>query len=288
MNAFARLRRVAALTAVATATVVSLTACAFAPTGSDAGSAPATDGALQTVTAGKLTIATGEPAFSPWVENDDPASCEGFEAAVSCAVAEKLGFATSDIVWVRSNFDSAIAPGPKDWDMNIQQFSITDERKQAVDFSSPYYTTTQAVVTTGTSPAASVTSVAELKNLPVGVMSATTSYTVAADQLGTANLSVFNSNDDAVAALQSGQVDAIVVDLPTAFYLAGAVLDDGKVVGQFPDSSAGGDELAYVLPKGSALTTPVSDAIDALRADGTLEQLQQKWLADAVNAPVLK
>jgi len=288
VNAFARLRRVAALTAVATATVVSLTACAFAPTGSDAGSAPATDGALQTVTAGKLTIATGEPAFSPWVENDDPASCEGFEAAVSCAVAEKLGFATSDIVWVRSNFDSAIAPGPKDWDMNIQQFSITDERKQAVDFSSPYYTTTQAVVTTGTSPAASVTSVAELKNLPVGVMSATTSYTVAADQLGTANLSVFNSNDDAVAALQSGQVDAIVVDLPTAFYLAGAVLDDGKVVGQFPDSSAGGDELAYVLPKGSALTTPVSDAIDALRADGTLEQLQQKWLADAVDAPVLK
>ncbi|MDQ1123992.1 ABC transporter substrate-binding protein [Microbacterium trichothecenolyticum] len=288
MNAFARLRRVAALTAVAAATVVSLTACAFAPTGSDAGSAPATDGALQTVTAGKLTIATGEPAFSPWVENDDPASCEGFEAAVSCAVAEKLGFAASDIVWVRSNFDSAIAPGPKDWDMNIQQFSITDERKQAVDFSSPYYTTTQAVVTTGTSPAASVTSVAELKNLPVGVMSATTSYTVAADQLGTANLSVFNSNDDAVAALQSGQVDAIVVDLPTAFYLAGAVLDDGKVVGQFPDSSAGGDELAYVLPKGSALTTPVSDAIDALRADGTLEQLQQKWLADAVDAPVLK
>jgi len=111
---------------------------------------------------------------------------------------------------------------------------------------------------------------------------------VAADQLGTANLSVFNSNDDAVAALQSGQVDAIVVDLPTAFYLAGAVLDDGKVVGQFPDSSAGGDQLAYVLPKGSPLTASVSDAIDALRADGTLEQLQTKWLADAANAPVLK
>ena len=288
MTAFARLRRAVALTAVATATVVSLTACAFAPTGTDPGSAPTTAGALQTLTPGKLTIATGEPAFSPWVENDDPASCEGFEAAVSCAVAEKLGFASSDVVWVRSTFDSAIAPGAKDWDLNVQQFSITDERKQAVDFSSPYYTTTQAVVTTGASPAASVTSVAELKNLPVGVMSATTSYTVAADQLGTANLSVFNSNDDAVAALQSGQVDAIVVDLPTAFYLAGAVLDDGKVVGQFPDSSAGGDQLAYVLPKGSPLTASVSDAIDALRADGTLEQLQTKWLADAANAPVLK
>lgn len=288
MTASARLRRAAALTAVAAATFVTLTACAFAPTGSDAGSAPATEGALQTVAAGKLTIATGEPAFSPWVENDDPASCQGFEAAVSCAVAEKLGFTKDDIVWVRSNFDSAIAPGPKDWDMNVQQFSITDQRKQAVDFSSPYYTTTQAIVTTGTSPAASATTVAELKNIPVGVMSATTSYQVAADQLGTGNLSVFNSNDDAVAALQSGQVDAIVVDLPTAFYLAGAVLDNGKVVGQLPDSSAGGDELAYVLPKGSALTTPVSDAVDALKADGTLDQLQQEWLGGTAAAPVLK
>jgi len=288
VTTFARLRRAAALTAVATATVVSLTACAFAPTGSDAGAAPASEGALQTVTAGKLTIATGEPAFSPWVENDDPASCEGFEAAVSCAVAEKLGFDASDVVWVRSNFDSAIAPGPKDWDMNVQQFSITDERKEAVDFSSPYYTTTQAVVTTGASPVAGATSVAELKSVPVGVMSATTSYQVAADQLGTTNLSVFNSNDDAVAALQSGQVDAIVVDLPTAFYLAGAVLDDGKVVGQLPDSSAGGDELAYVLPKDSALTTPVTEAVDALRADGTLDELQQKWLGGTAAAPVLK
>jgi len=288
VTASARLRRAAALTAVAAATFVTLTACAFAPTGSDAGSAPATEGALQTVAAGKLTIATGEPAFSPWVENDDPASCQGFEAAVSCAVAEKLGFTKDDIVWVRSNFDSAIAPGPKDWDMNVQQFSITDQRKQAVDFSSPYYTTTQAIVTTGTSPAASATTVAELKNIPVGVMSATTSYQVAADQLGTGNLSVFNSNDDAVAALQSGQVDAIVVDLPTAFYLAGAVLDNGKVVGQLPDSSAGGDELAYVLPKGSALTTPVSDAVDALKADGTLDQLQQEWLGGTAAAPVLK
>jgi len=286
VTASARLRRAAALTALAAATVVTLTACAFAPSGSDA--APATEGALQTVAAGKLTIATGEPAFSPWVENDDPASCEGFEAAVSCAVAEKLGFATSDIEWVRSNFDSAIAPGPKDWDMNVQQFSITDERKQAVDFSSPYYTTTQAVVTTGTSPAASATTVAALKNIPVGVMSATTSYQVAKEQLGTDNLSVFNSNDDAVAALQSGQVDAIVVDLPTAFYLAGAVLDNGKVVGQLPDSSAGGDELAFVLPKGSALTTPVSDAVDALKADGTLDELQQKWLGGTAAAPVLK
>ncbi len=177
---------------------------------------------------------------------------------------------------------------PKDWDLNLQQFSVTEERKNAVDFSSPYYTTTQAVVTTGSSPAASATSVAELKDVPIGVMTATTSYKVASAQLGTANLSVFNSNDDAVAALQAGQVDAIVVDLPTAFYLAGAVLDDGKVVGQFPDSSDGGDELAIVLPKGSALTAPVTEAVDALREDGTLDELQQTWLGGTTAAPVLK
>ncbi|MDF2491865.1 MAG: amino acid transporter substrate-binding protein, partial [Microbacterium sp.] len=214
-------------------------------------------------------------------------SGEGFEAAVAYAVAEQLGFAEEDVVWVRSTFDSAIAPGQKDWDLNIQQFSVTEEREKAVDFSSPYYTTTQAVVTTSASPAAGATSVAELSDYTVGVMSATTSYTVAEQQLGADALSVYNSNDDAVAALQSGQVDAIVVDLPTAFYLAGAVLDDGTVVGQFADSSEGGDELAFVLPKDSELTDAVTEAVDALREDGTLAELEQEWLSDAVDVPVL-
>jgi polar amino acid transport system substrate-binding protein len=285
VTAFARLRRTTALAAVATATAFALTACAF---GGDAPAESAgSDSDLPTVTAGSLTIATGEPAFEPWVVGDDPASGEGFEAAVAYAVAEKLGFAEEDVVWARSTFDSAIAPGPKDWDLNIQQFSVTDERKQAVDFSSPYYTTTQAVVTTGSSPAAEATSIAELQEYTVGVMSATTSYTVAEAQLGADKLRVYNSNDDAVAALQSGQVDAIVVDLPTAFYLAGAVLDDGSVIGQFADSSAGGDELAFVLPKDSELTDAVTEAVDALREDGTLAELEQEWLSDAVDVPVL-
>lgn len=285
MTSFIRLRRAAAVVAAAAATALTLSACAFAgttPAASEAGS-----GELTTFTAGKLTIATGQPAFEPWVIDDDPSSGKGFESAVAYAVADKLGFAHDDVVWVRSTFDSAIAPGAKDWDLNIQQFSVTDERKQAVDFSSPYYTTTQAVVTTSSSPAAAATSIAALKDQTVGVAAATTSYTAAAEKLGTAKLSVFNSNDDAVAALQSGQIDAIVVDLPTAFYLAGAVIDGGKVLGQFADSSAGGDELAFVLPKGSALTDPVSAAVDALRADGTLDGLAKTWLSDAVNVPVL-
>ena len=104
------------------------------------------------VTPGKITIATGEPAYYPWVIDDAPESGEGFEAAVAYAVAEQLGFDADDVVWVRTSFEEAIAPGPKDFDVNLQQFSITDERKESVDFSSPYYETTQVVVTTAASP----------------------------------------------------------------------------------------------------------------------------------------
>jgi polar amino acid transport system substrate-binding protein len=243
--------------------------------------------ALDTLTPGTLTIATGEPAYEPWVLNDDPASGEGFEAAVAYAVAEQMGFAQEDVVWVRSSFDSAIAPGAKDWDMNIQQFSITDERKQAVDFSSPYYTTTQAVVTVEGSAAADATSIADLKDLTVGVPSGTTSYTVAAEVLGDQNLAVFNSAEDTVLALNSGQIDAFVTDLPTAFYLAAVELSGGKILGQFADAT-GGDQFGIVLPKGSALTPAVTAAVDALREDGTLAALEAQWLSDAVDVPVLK
>lgn len=249
----------------------------------DAGAAPD----LATITPGKLTIATGEPAYEPWVVGDAPESGEGFEAAVAYAVAEQLGYAAEDVVWVRSTFDSAIAPGPKDWDINLQQFSITDERKQAVDFSSAYYTTTQAIVTVEGSPLATATSIEELKAGTIGVASGTTSFTVADQLIGQDHLSVFNNNDDVVLALQSGQIDGLIVDLPTAFYISAAVLDAGLVVGQF-ESTEGGDEFGLVLQKDSPLTAPVTAAVDALREDGTLAELQQKWLSDAVSVPVLK
>ncbi|MFT4258495.1 ABC transporter substrate-binding protein [Microbacterium sp.] len=277
------LRRVAAAAAAAVA-ALSLAACAGTPAASTSAAA---DGELQTVTAGKLTIATGEPDYEPWFVDDDPSNGKGFEGAVANAVAAELGFDADDIVWVRTGFDAAIAPGPKDWDVNIQQFSVTDERKKAVDFSSPYYTTTQAVVALNDSDAASATTLAELKDAKVGVAAGTTSYTVAEEQLGDANLSVFNTVDDVVLALQSGQIDALVTDLPGAFYLTAAVVDDSTVTGQF-EGSDGGDEFAFVLPKDSALTSAVSDAVDALRADGTLDALVQEWLSDAVDVPVLQ
>lgn len=267
---------------------VLLGSCTIASDGKNTpNSASASEGSLKTVTPGKLTIATGEPAYSPWVENNDPASGKGFEAAIAYAVAGKLGFANADVVWVRSTFDAAVAPGAKDWDFNLQQFSITEERRKAVDFSSPYYTTAQAVVTLKGSPVSGATTVAELKGALLGAQTGTTSHRMLTETVApTTAPSVFNNSQDTVQALKGGQVDAIVVDLPTALYLVAAELDGGVVVGQFADTS-GGDQFGLVLPKGSALTAAVTGAVDALRADGTLDSLTKTWLSETVNVPVL-
>jgi polar amino acid transport system substrate-binding protein len=269
----------------ATIAVAALAACSSTPSGSSSSSSSSQG--LQTLTPGKLTIATGQPAYSPWVIDDKPESGKGFEAAVAYAVAEKLGFAKKDVVWTRTTFDSAIAPGPKPFDLNIQQFSISDERKKAVDFSSPYYTTSQALVTTKSSPAASVTTVDGLKKIKIGVATGTTTYTLLKKDVGGNNIAVFNSNDDAVLALKTGQVDAVATDLPTAFYLAGAQIDNGVVSGQFADTS-GGDKFGIVLPKDSPNTAKVSAAVDELRSSGELDTITKKWLSTTVNVPVFK
>ena len=240
-----------------------------------------------TVTAGKLTIGTGNPAYSPWVLNDAPESGEGFEAAVAYAVAEKLGFKKEDVVWVRTTFDEAIAPGVKNFDFNLQQYSITDERKANVDFSSPYYETAQVVVTTESSPAASATSIADLKGYLIGAATGTTSFDAIGSVINPTQAPLaFNSNDDAKAALTSGSVDAIVLDLPTALYASCCELDAGKIVGQLP-TAAKGDQFGLVLDKGSKLTAAVTKAVDDLRADGTLAKLEEKWLTADAGVPVL-
>lgn len=272
---------------------VAVTAAVVAGALALAGCAPAADNAassdaLPTITAGKLTIGTGLPAYEPWVVGDAPESGEGYEAAVAYAVAEKLGFAKEDVVWVRTSFDEAIAPGAKNFDFNLQQFSITDERKKSVDFSSSYYDTTQAIITTKGSKAEGVTTVAGLKGLVIGAPTGTTSFTAIEEIIApTAGAQAFNTNDDAIAALSAGQVDAIVVDLPTALYLTAAVIDGGVIVGQLPGDGSG-DHYGLVLDKDSALTAAVTAAVDALREDGTLAKLQATWLADYANAPVLQ
>lgn len=271
--------------AIVAASAVALTLAACTPGGgTTGGDEPAGD----YITEGKLTIGTGEPAYYPWVIDDAPESGEGFEAAVAYAVAEQLGFAPEDVVWVRTTFDEAIAPGPKNFDFNLQQFSITPEREQNVDFSSPYYETTQVVITTAASRAAGATSIADLKEFLIGAQTGTTSLDAINEIIQpTAGAQVFNTNDDAKLALESGAVDAIVVDLPTAFYLTGVELTDGLIIGQLP-SSGTGDQFGLVLPKDSPLTAEVSAAVDALAADGTLDAIAAEWLADAAEAPVLQ
>ncbi len=241
------------------------------------------------VTDGKLTIATGEPAYYPYVIDDAPESGEGFEAAVAYAIAEELGFAADDVVWVRTGFDEAIAPGPKSFDFNLQQYTITPERAEQVDFSSAYYAADQAVIAIEGSAAAEATSIADLQGLLIGAATGTTSL-AAVEQViqPTAGAQVFNSNDDAKLALESGQVDAIVVDVPTAFYITGVELDGGIIVGSLPEIEGATDEWGVLLAKDSPLTDAVTAAIDALREDGTLDALIAEWLGADQGVPELQ
>ena len=280
-------RPLAALSAIAAA-AIALTACSGS-TPADSSTAPQSyaKGQLPTLTEGKLTVATSDPAYSQWILDNDPASGEGYESAVVYALAEELGYTQDNVVWTRATFESSITPGAKDWDINIQQFSITDERRNAVDFSTPYYTTSEAIITKEGSPAAGAASVADLKDVLIGVQAGTTSQQFVSEKLEaglTQTPQQFNSSDDTVLALQTGRVDAIVVDLPTAFNMVATQIDNGVVVGQF---AADGENYGIVLPKGSKLTPSVSEAMDRLRDNGTLAQLQEKWLNEATNVPVL-
>ncbi len=282
-----------AVVAVLATAALAVSACAPQESSSDAAGSGSAGGScapgdLATVTADTLTIATDEPAYEPWVVDDDPTSGEGYESAVAYAVAEQLGFTQDQVEWTRVQFNAAISPGDKDFDFDINQFTINDERRQAVDFSSPYYTATQAVITTAGSAAAGATSLADLQGLRLGAQVATTSLTVLTDVIApSTDPVVFNTNDDAKLALQNGQVDAIVVDLPTAFYITSAELDDGLIVGQVEDSGNSGDQFGLLLAKDSPLTDCVSQAVDALEQDGTLADLQEQWLSEAADAPVL-
>ena len=243
---------------------------------------------LETLTDGVLTYATSEPAFEPWMVDNDPTNGQGYESAVAYAVAQTLGYDEAAVEWVRVPFDAAISPGPKDFDAALNQFSITDERRQAVDFSSPYYDVRQAVVTVEGSVAADLTSLEQMGELLFGAQVGTTSLDAIVSAVGpTLQPQVFNSNEDAVNALANGQVDAIVVDLPTAFFATAVQLDGGVILGQLPQGDDEAEQFGMVLDLGSPLTDCVSQAVDALEADGTLDALQAEWLADVAGAPEL-
>ncbi|MCX4761159.1 ABC transporter substrate-binding protein [Streptomyces sp. NBC_01275] len=260
---------------------------ASTPSGSTASTCA--KGKLATKTSGKLTIATDEPAYEPWFKDDKPANGEGFESAVAYAVAQQLGYDKSAVVWQSVPFNKAFAPGEKTFDFDVNQVSISAERKKAVDFSSGYYDVRQAVIALKDSKAAKATSIADLKGLKLGAQVGTTSLDYIDDVVKpTQQAAVYAKNDQAKSALKNGQVDAIVVDLPTAFYITAAEVTDAKIVGQFENQAGTPEQFGLVLDKGSALTSCVTDAVDALRKDGTLAKIEQQWLSDAVDAPVLK
>jgi polar amino acid transport system substrate-binding protein len=245
-------------------------------------------GGLDTKTAGKLTIGTDTPAYEPWFSNNKPSNGKGFESAVAYQVAQRLGYPAANVTWVSVTFNNAIAPGPKTFDLDINEFSITPERRNAVDFSSPYYLVRQTVITTKGSKIAGATSIAALKNAKLGAQVGTTSYQAITDLIKPSGQpQVFNNNDDALAALKNGTVDGIVVDLPTAFYMTGAQLDNGVIVGQLPQIGVP-EQFGLVLDKGSPLTGCVSKAVDTLRNDGTLAVLEKTWLASTGGAPELQ
>ncbi len=253
------------------------------------GSTGSADSSQETVAADTLTIATGEPSYTPWVLNDAPEKGEGYEAALAYAVADKLGYSKDQVKWVRTTFDAAIAPGAKDWDMNIQQFSITDERKKAVDFSPSYYNPTQALVVRGDSKYASATAVSDFKDATIGVMVGTLAYDFAKEKLADSTIQTFNDNATLAQALDANQIDALVMDTPAAVNVAtSGQVTDGKVVGQIPDTEDP-QGMGIVLPKDSALTDKVTKAINEMTKDGTLQELQEKWLAEyTTDIPTLK
>jgi polar amino acid transport system substrate-binding protein len=283
--------------ALAGSAVAALTACgapvddtSSSGSASSSASASATcdPASMKTRTAGTLTIGTDKPAYEPWFSNDDPSNGKGYESAVAYAIADKLGYAKDKVTWVVAPFNTVIAPGEKAFDMDLNQVSISDERKNAVDFSSGYYDVRQAVITYKGSPIDGKTSVEDLKDAKLGAQVGTTSYTAAKDQIQPRqDVAVYDTNDLAVQALQNKQIDGIVADLPTAFYMTAAQLDDGVIVGQLPAVGSTPEQFGAVLDKGSPLTACISQAVDALRADGTLDTLVAQWLSTQ-GAPELR
>lgn len=285
-------RHLPALGAVAAGAVLLATACTpadEADPGSGGGAAvECTPDGLPTLTEGVLTIGTDSPAYPPWFVDDDPSNGEGFESAVAYAVALELGYSAEDVAWTTVAFNSAIQPGPKEFDFDINQFSITEERARAVDFSSPYYDVRQVVVALADSEAAEAESTDDLAGLAIGAQVGTTSYDTLVETVDprTEPL-VYNNNDDAKQALENGQVDAVVFDLPTAFYITSAELEDAVIVGQLPRTEAAAEQFGLVLDLDSPLTDCVSGALDSLRERGVLAELEQEWLAEAADAPEL-
>ena len=264
--------------------------------GTTAAADSCTTGQLNLVKSCTLTVGTDNPAYPPWFGGNekapwkisDPRSGKGYESAVAYAVAKQLGFTRDQVAWKYTPFNNSFAPGKKAFDFDINQISFSPQRAKVVDFSDSYYDVNQAVVVNKGTKIASVTSKPGLKPYELGAQLGTTSYQFIKDKIQPSKQpSVFPSNAGAVQALKNKQIDGLVVDLPTAFYVSAAQVPNSKVLGQFP-TQPGGEHFGMVFQKGNSLVTCVNKALATLRDNGTLQNLQQQWLAKATGAPILK
>ncbi|HEX4307334.1 MAG TPA: ABC transporter substrate-binding protein [Solirubrobacterales bacterium] len=254
--------------------------------GETANASECTPSQMDTHKEGVLTVATDKPAYPPYFENDEPENGEGFESAVAYAIGKQLGYPEAKVEWTVEPFDSSYAPGPKNFDFDINEISITPAREKAVDFSAPYYSAQQAVVALEDSEAAKAESLAELKDVKFGVQINTTSLSAVDEVIEPSSKpEVFNSSGDVITALKNGQVEAVVVDLPTALEVIAIQVENAKVVGQF--GKAEGEEWGALLAKESSLTQCISGAIEALEESGELEKITQRWMSQAAEAPQL-
>jgi polar amino acid transport system substrate-binding protein len=257
-------------------------------TGSTTASAgDCTPAKLDTHSKGELTVATDEPAYEPYFVDNDPTNGMGFESAVAYAIAEQLGYSKAQVSWTVEPFNSSYAPGPKSFDFDVNEISITPQREKAVDFSAPYYTASQAIVAGKGTRAAEAKTLADLKEAKIGVQINTTSEEAVEAQIDpSSEIQVFNNSTDVITALKNGQVEAVAVDVPTALYVTAVQVPDATIVGQFP--APGGDEWGALLSKGSSLTACISNAIEELNSSGELEKLNQQWMSKAAGAPELR
>ncbi len=239
---------------------------------------------LQLKSAGTLTVGTDKPAYPPYFQDDDPSNGKGFESAIAYAIAKQLGL---DVKWTIVPFNKSFAPGSKDFDFDINQISISSKRAERVDFTDPYYTAPQAVIALKDSSAASATSLADLKDAKIGVQIGTTSLDAVNETIQpNSQPQVFNDSNDTVRALKTKVVEAIVTDLPTAFYLTAAEVPEAKIVGQF--AAPGGDDWGMVLEKDSPLTECVNQALAKLKDSGELQTITDKWMSAKSGAPELQ
>jgi polar amino acid transport system substrate-binding protein len=304
---FLSLPLVAVMLSACTSTASPTPASTPTPAGSAAAAAanptagPCDKSKLSTLHDGMLTVGTDNPAYPPYYqppasgnatapwELGDPTNGQGFESAVAYAVAAKLGYSKSDVIWTVVSFDSSYSPGAKPFDIYLAQVSYTSDRAMQVDMSDGYYFVNQAVVSLKTNAIASAKTIADLKQYKLGAQQGTTAYDTIQDTIAPTNAAaVYNSNDAAIQALKAKQIDGLVVDLPTAFYITSAQLDGSVIVGQFPAATGtSAEHFSIVLPKDSGVTTCINSALASMKADGSLDQITKEWLSDKASAPII-